>query len=99
MNLIRIVRMGFDPDKVDDFLRIFESSCQKIRSFPGCLRLELLRDAHESNVFMTYSWWEGEEALESYRDSELFKTTWAQTKVLFNAKPMAFSSYSEILLE
>jgi len=99
MALIRIVRMGFAPDKVEAFLELFKRSHQKIRSFPGCLRLELLQDAHDPSVYMTYSWWESEAALEQYRHSELFKATWAKTKVLFNAKPMAFSSYSRILLE
>jgi hypothetical protein len=30
--------------------------------------------------------------LENYRNSDLFKTTWAATKALFNDKPMAFST-------
>ena len=32
-------------------------------------------------------------AMNQYRDSELFKTTWAKTKVLFAAKPLAFSTH------
>jgi quinol monooxygenase YgiN len=90
--LIRIVRMTFDPDKVEDFLEIFHRSKDKIRAFAGCQHLELLRDLHHPHVFTTYSKWTGPDALEAYRQSELFQTTWAATKALFAAKPVAFSS-------
>ena len=41
---------------------------------------------------MTYSHWESEEALNKYRDSELFKSVWSFTKALFAEKPQAFST-------
>ena len=89
--LIRIVRMTFQPEKVADFLTVFEESKEKIRARPGCHRLELLRDLDLPNVFMTYSYWDDAAALNKYRDSELFNTTWAKTKVLFADKPVAYS--------
>ncbi len=51
--LIRIVRMTFAPDKVEDFRNIFEESKDKIRAREGCLHLELWRDWHQDNVFVT----------------------------------------------
>jgi quinol monooxygenase YgiN len=92
--LIRIVRMTFQQEKVEEFLTIFANSKDKIRNFEGCIYLELLRDANDPHIFITYSQWENEDALEQYRQSSLFKTTWAQTKVLFSDKPLAFSTYS-----
>lgn len=89
--LIRIVRMTFQPEKVADFLVIFDESKHKIRAMPGCHRLELLRDLDQPHVFMTYSYWDNVGALNDYRNSELFKTTWAKTKVLFAGKPLAYS--------
>jgi quinol monooxygenase YgiN len=89
--LIRIVRMAFQPEKVADFLTVFEESKEKIRARPGCHRLELLRDLDLPNVFMTYSYWDDVAALNQYRGSELFKSTWAKTKVLFADKPLAYS--------
>jgi quinol monooxygenase YgiN len=83
--------MTFREECVEDFLRVFESSKHQIRSFPGCTHLELMRDDREPNIFSTYSLWESGTDLERYRESELFKGVWAQTKVLFEAKPMAFS--------
>jgi hypothetical protein len=87
----RIVKLTFQEDKVDDFLSLFEQTHQKIRSFPGCKHLELLRGIGPSNVFFTYSFWESEDDLEKYRHSELFRSTWSKTKVLFAGRPEAWS--------
>jgi heme-degrading monooxygenase HmoA len=84
--------MTFQEDRVDDFLENFEKNKQSIRNFPGCEHLELWQDENEKNIFLTYSHWESEEALNQYRDSELFKTVWSFTKALFAARPVAFSS-------
>lgn len=90
--LIRIVRMTFQEDKVEDFLNVFNESKHKIAGFEGCHHLELHKDYHKSNIFSTYSIWEDDQALDGYRHSELFKSVWAKTKVLFADKPVAFSN-------
>ncbi len=90
--IIRIVRMTFQEDKIEEFLNIFNRSKQYIRAFDGCQHLELLRDKNAPNILMTYSYWDSENHLNIYRDSELFKSTWAATIVLFSDKPVAFSS-------
>jgi hypothetical protein len=88
----RIVKMTFQPALVDEFLAIFEESSPKIRLFPGCLHLELWRSTETGTaVLFTYSHWESEQALQEYRQSALFSTTWARTKVLFAAKPEAWT--------
>ena len=91
MSLIRIVRMTFEEDKVSLFKKVFGENKEKIRSFPGCMHLELHRDADNPAIWATYSIWTGKEALENYRQSELFKQVWKQTKALFAGKPQAFS--------
>jgi len=90
--LIRIVRMTFQDDKLADFHAIFDRSKQRIRTFPGNHQLDLLRDPNQPNVRITYSLWESADALEAYRQSELFRTTWAATKVLFAERAVAFSA-------
>lgn len=90
--LVRIVRMTFKEGARADFLQNFEENKSAIRNFPGCHHLELWEDEQDKNIFLTYSHWESEEALNQYRDSELFKTVWSFTKALFAAKPVAFSS-------
>lgn len=87
----RIVKMSFQPDKVEDFKTIFKTNWKLIAGFNGCKHVELLQDKLHPNVFFTYSIWENEENLNAYRDSELFAKVWAGTKVLFNAKPEAWS--------
>ena len=87
----RIVKLTFQEDKFDDFLKIFEASKSKIRNFQGCHHVELLHAHSPKNVFFTFSIWENEAALENYRHSDLFRTTWAQTKVLFSDKPAAWT--------
>ena len=89
--LIRIVKMGFQPDKIDEFLSNFEANKTKIRAFEGCNFLELYRDQNNRTIFFTYSYWTSEDDLNNYRHSELFKGVWAKTKPLFNAKPEAWS--------
>jgi len=87
----RIVKLTFQDDKIDKFLQIFETSKSKIRNFEGCQHVELLQTKSPKNVFFTFSIWENETALENYRHSELFRNTWAQTKVLFSDKPAAWT--------
>jgi len=87
---VRIVKMSFEPSKVDEFLINFEAKKNDIRAFNGCEFLELYRDKHNTNIFFTYSYWQTEADLEHYRHSELFKNIWSKTKPLFNAKPKAW---------
>jgi heme-degrading monooxygenase HmoA len=90
--LIRIVRMTFQEGKMDQFHTIFDNSKYHIRSFPGNHHLELLRDPDHPNVRITYSLWESADALEAYRRSDLFRQTWAATKLLFSERAQAFSA-------
>jgi quinol monooxygenase YgiN len=87
----RIVKMSFQPDKVNDFKAVFEQNWTRIASFKGCSHVELLQVKDQPNVFFTYSIWDNEGSLNAYRDSELFANVWGRTKVLFNDKPQAWS--------
>ena len=97
--LVRTVRMTFQPDKLSEFHAIFDRSKHHIRAFPGNRHLELLRDPGNPAVRMTYSLWESADALEAYRQSDLFRTTWAATKALFAERPVAFSGESLEVVE
>lgn len=95
---VRIVKMGFKPEKVEEFLIIFNAKKEFIRNNNGCQLLELYRDKNDPSIFFTYSYWETEQDLENYRNSDLFKGVWAQTKILFNIKPEAWSVDKTIIL-
>jgi len=90
--ITRIVKMTFKPEQVESFLDIFENSARHIASFEGCLSLELVQGKDNKNIFFTISKWNSEEDLQKYRNSGLFKETWAKTKVLFDDKPQAWST-------
>ncbi len=88
---VRIVKLSFAPEHIEEFLANFEEQKEHIRNFPGCRLLEMYSDKHNPSIFFTYSYWEREEDLENYRNSELFQGIWAKTKVFFNGKPEAWS--------
>lgn len=83
--------MHFSPDASAQFLAIFDEMNRHIRSFEGCRGLELYREIDDAHSFTTYSFWDSLEHLEAYRQSELFKSTWAKVKPLMRSKPMAVS--------
>lgn len=90
--IVRVVRMHFRTDAVDDFLSMFDSRKERIRHFSGCNHLELWQDANNQDVYYTYSYWDDEAALNHYRFSDFFKETWSITKSLFQDKPQAWST-------
>lgn len=87
----RIVKMSFQPEKIEEFKLIFKNNWQHIKGFEGCTHVELLQDENNPSIFFTYSLWLSEQAVNNYRDSELFAKVWGATKVLFNDKPQAWS--------
>ena len=88
---VRIVKLSFAEENIEQFLANFETVKQKIRDFEGCQFLELYRDKENTDIFFTYSYWTTEDDLNNYRHSDLFKGIWAETKPMFNAKPEAWS--------
>ena len=88
----RFVKLTFRPELVETFLTtVFEPSKQQIRAFPGCRHMELLRSTDQANVLFTFSLWEDAAALEAYRQSDLFRSTWAKSKALFAERAEAWS--------
>ena len=88
---VRIVKMRFQENKIDTFLKNFEEVKNHIRNFEGNRLLELYQDKNDPRIFFTYSYWEDESDLENYRKSELFGEVWKFTKALFSDKPEAWS--------
>jgi quinol monooxygenase YgiN len=96
--IVRIVKMEFQPDKVAEFIQLFDERKERIRHFNGCMHLELWRQAGSDNVFFTYSHWNAESDLNHYRFSSFFKETWQMTKALFAARAEAWSVEQERVL-
>jgi quinol monooxygenase YgiN len=89
--LIRIVKLTFQPDKVEEFKELFKEERKTIAAFDGCSKVELWGDTGSENVFFTYSEWRDKSALENYRNSDFFKTTWKRAKTFFADKAVAWS--------
>jgi len=89
--LIRLVRLPLHPDRVADFLHLFEQARARIRVQPGCLHLELWQDADAPATYCTYSYWTDAAALDAYRRSALFGQVWPATKRLLASPALAFS--------
>ena len=88
---VRIVKMSFHEENIPAFLENFELTKNHIRNSPGNRFLELYQDKNNPSLFFTYSYWEHEQDLENYRQSDLFNEVWTFTKKLFNDKPEAWS--------
>ena len=89
--IVRLVTMNFHPEKVNKFLTVFEEYNEQIKGANGCTRLQLIQDVNNPSQISTLSEWIDEESLNHYRKSEVFKTVWPLTKVLFKEKPKATS--------
>ena len=86
-SITRIVRLTFSEDTIESFKKLYDKHSEAISNQPGCLGVELMRDASNPFVRATISRWEDEESLNVYRKSELFGQVWPATKVLFKEVP------------
>jgi len=92
MQIQRIVKMTFKPEYCGEFERFFESIHRLIESQPGCKGVKLLRDQSQSGVYFTYSNWDNEAYLNTYRTTDLFNKVWPKVKEWFAEKPEAWST-------
>lgn len=89
--LVRIVKMHFSPDFVEEFKVLFNKVKPEISRFEGCNHVKLLQHETDSKIFFTISNWQSAEHLEQYRQSELFINTWEKVKLNFISKAEAWS--------
>jgi autoinducer 2-degrading protein len=89
--LARLVRMRFQPEHVEAFLALYTEARPRIEAQPGCLGVQLAREAHDPTAFATWSLWEDATALERYRASEFFAGFWPRVRMLFRESPEAVS--------
>lgn len=81
--ITRIVKLTIQNSKVENFIELFTTNKEKIASSKGCIDVELIQDIHDPRVFMTYSHWQSEQDLQTYKDSKLFGIIWPLTKSMF----------------
>ena len=83
--------MVFQPDKVDPFTAFSKEIYPGISQFEGCQGVEVLQDIHLPTTFFTYSIWNSQEHLQTYRQSDFFKNNWSTVKPWFAEKADAWS--------
>ncbi len=88
----RIVKLTIINDKVPLFLEHTSKIQKKVASYEGCKSLKILNDTHDNRIFITYSVWVSEEALDNYRASEFFRTNWKIMKKWFADLPEAWTT-------
>jgi len=89
--IVRLVQLTIDPTRINDFLQLFEASKKQIRQSPGCLELTLVQDIDQPNRISTLSKWSDEDALQMYRESDFFRSTWSASKRMFADRASATS--------
>jgi quinol monooxygenase YgiN len=89
--------LTFRPEAVRQFEELFSGWAPRIRAFPGCLHLELLRDASDPCTFFTYSHWEDPAALEAYRNSAVFAGVWPVVKTLLAEPARAWTVHRTVV--
>lgn len=90
--IIRIVKMHFKEEHIPAFHQLFKERKDKISSFEGCIKVDLLQDTENPCIHFTYSHWTDEQSLATYRASAFFEDTWEKTKALFENKAAAWST-------
>lgn len=91
MGILRIVRMDFDPSKVEEFDEMFVRFETRIVAQEGCRKVLLLKSTENPTERTTISWWEDEASLHAYRSSSLFGEVWPLTKSKFQSDPIAWT--------
>jgi len=89
--ITRIVKLQFQPEKLEAFLAHFETIKWQVAQYPRCLGMQLLQDQENPCIIFTYSRWEDETALNAYRDSELFGKVWPAIKPWFEKRAEAWT--------
>jgi heme-degrading monooxygenase HmoA len=86
MSIIRLIHIKIDPSETDNAVRVWKTECAPLMiQQKGCMSEKLLRckDAHE---FISYSEWDSEAAIESYRNSQAHKEIVRHARSLKGAK-------------
>jgi quinol monooxygenase YgiN len=89
--LARLVRMYFQPDRVEEFLAFYQQVRPQIARQQGCVSVLLVRQADDPAAFATWSVWESAAALDAYRTSDFFRGFWPQVKTWFRQPAEAIS--------
>lgn len=90
--VVRIVKLTFAENKVEEFKAFFENIKHVVNDFEGCKGMQMLQNMEDPKEFMTYSVWKNEQCLNKYRSSADFGKIWPTIKPWFIAAPQAWTN-------
>ncbi len=89
--ILRLVKMEFRSEEIDNFMTYFYTIQSKIEAMPGLVSLKIYQDIDHPNIVFTHSIWLNSDFLNNYRKSDTFKIIWTNTKKLFATDANAWS--------
>jgi quinol monooxygenase YgiN len=89
--ITRIVKLTFQEERIADFISFFDTINTRVSTFENCHGMRLMQEKGREHVVFTYSLWESEDALNKYRDSELFQGVWSTIKPWFAERAEAWT--------
>ncbi len=73
MSIIRLIHIKLDPSEIENAMRVWKTECAPLMiQQKGCISEKLLR-CREAHELISYSEWDSEADIETYRDSEAHK--------------------------
>ena len=70
MSIIRLIHIKIDPSETEKAMQVWKTECAPLMiQQKGCISEKLLR-CREAHEFISYSEWDSEAAIESYRGSD-----------------------------
>jgi heme-degrading monooxygenase HmoA len=73
MSIIRLIHIKIDPSETEKAMQVWKTECAPLMiQQKGCISEKLLR-CREAHEFISYSEWDSEAAIESYRGSDAHK--------------------------
>lgn len=71
MSVVRMIYVKVKPEACDEAERVWKEDCAPLMiKQPGCLSEKLLKCNDEPGEYISYSEWESEDAIETFRHSK-----------------------------
>jgi heme-degrading monooxygenase HmoA len=86
MSIIRLIHIKIDPSEIEIAMQVWKKECAPLMiQQKGCISEKLLR-CREAHELISYSEWDSEADIESYRDSDAHKEIVRHARALKGSK-------------
>jgi len=86
MSIIRLIHIKIDPSEIENAMQVWKTECAPLMiQQKGCISEKLLR-CREAHELISYSEWDSETDIESYRDSDAHKEIVRHARTLKGSK-------------